>query len=277
MDVPKETRECAFNVGDKKNCMEDDVLVKLQNYANTKGKKENSEKTRTDLIDELKNELHCENESCLFTKQEIRDVIGPDVAKKQLETRYKPEGPFNSNDWFSNVHIDSVLEQVAIQHKDKNFLHIPFQMRDFQEVGGSLSKIDLVAEYKRGIRCFGVVFNTDITSRNGEHWFSVFGDFTSEPFTIEYFNSTGQAALPQITSWMKLTKMRLEKELNKKVKDIEVSKIQNQNDNHSCGSYSLYYILSRLDGISYEHFTKNKIGDNAMHMFRKYHLFRQPI
>ena len=67
----------------------------------------------------------------------------------------------------------------------------------------------------------------------------------------------------------------MEKTLNKKVNDIIVTKIVNQVDNHSCGSYSLYYIISRLDGIPYKHFSNIKIGDETMHKFRKEHLFRQ--
>ena len=46
----------------------------------------------------------------------------------------------------------------------------------------------------------------------------------------------------------------MEKTLNKKVEDVVVTKIVNQADNHSCGSYSLYYIISRLEGVPYSHF-----------------------
>ena len=276
MELPKNPKECAFHIdvdGKKEICMEDAIIDELKTYAtnikklNVSGKK--------DTIDKLKEVLDCQTESCILTKSEIKDAIGHDKAVKQLDERFKPEGPFDSDQWFSNINIDKVLDQIAIKYKKKKFLHIEFQMRDFEKVGGELSKIDLAKEYERGIRCFGVVFNTDYSAGNGQHWFAIYGNFSKEPFTIEYFNSTGQAPLPEISSWMKKTKHHMEKTLNKKVEDVAVSKIVNQADNHSCGSYSLYYIISRLEGVPYSHFSKTKIGDAVMHEFRKHHLFRQ--
>lgn len=276
MELPKQPKECAFHIdvdGKKDICMEDDIIDELKLYAtnikklNVTGKK--------DTVNKLKEVLDCQTESCILTKSEIKNAIGVDKAEKQLESRFKPEGPFDSNKWFSNINIDKVLDQIAIKYSDKKFLHIEFQMRDFEKAGGELSRIDLAKEYEKGIRCFGVVLNTDYSSGNGQHWFSIFGNFHKEPFTIEYFNSTGEAPLPEISAWMKKTKHHMEKTLGKNVNDIIVTKIVNQSDNHSCGSYSLYYIMSRLDGVPCEHFSKTKIGDKVMHEFRKHHLFRQ--
>ena len=276
MNLLKETNECAFNIEAKSGvCMDDTIVHKLEKYATDV--KNLVVKQGKDTIDKLKNIFNCKNESCLLTKYEIKDAIGHGTAENQLDNRFKPEGPFDSNEWFSNVNIDKVLDQIAIKYKEKKFLHIEFQMRDFESTGSELSKIDLAKEYNSGVRCFGVVFNTDVSSGRGQHWFYIFGDFNSEPFTLEYFNSTGQDPLPEISQWMKKTKHHMEKTLNKEVKDIIVSKISNQSDNHSCGSYSLYYIISRLDDIPYKYFTKNKIGDETMHTFRQHHLFRQPI
>jgi hypothetical protein len=274
MDL-KDPTECAFHINAKKNyCMEDSVIDELKNYAKEKKLVVNDNK---DTIKKLMDIHDCKNESCLLTKSNIIDVIGNDNAEKQLKERFKPEGPFDSFEWFSNVNIDDVLKQISIKYKEKKFLHIEFQMRDFEKVGSELSRIDLAKEYTNGIRCFGVVFNTDYSSGRGQHWFSIFGNFKAEPFTIEYFNSTGQDPLPEISHWMKKTKHHMEKNLDKKVNDIVVSKIANQSDNHSCGSYSLYYIISRLEDVPYNHFTKNKIGDATMHTFRKNYLFRRPV
>lgn len=276
MEIPHEPKECAFHIDSDKNetCMEDGVINKLREFA--KNVKQIEVTDKKDTIIKLKKILNCDSESCILTKGEIKDFIGHDETSKQLATRYKPEGPFDSFAWFSNINIDNVLKQISKKYKDKKFLHIEFQMRDFEKVGGTLSRIDLAEEYKNnGVRCFGVVFNTDYSSGNGQHWFSIFGNFHTEPFTIEYFNSAGDEPLPEIASWMKKTKHHLEKTLGKKVNDIVVTKIINQSDNHSCGSYSLYYIISRLEDVPYEYFTKNKIGDSLMHKFRKNYLFRK--
>lgn len=277
--LEKKISECSHaNVDDKTVCMETEVIDKLRSgFEPYLTKKQVDTRDAEKVIETIKDVVGCGSESCILTKPEVKDVIGHDVAKQQLETQYKPEGPYNSKEWFSNFNIDNVLKQVAEKYKDKNFLHIEFQMRDFATTNGKLSHIDIAQKYKEGIRCFGVVFNTDTSKGNGQHWFAVFGDLSQTPMTIEYFNSSGDPPLPEICLWMKTTKHHLIKELNKNPKDVEsivVTKLVNQSDNHSCGSYSLYYIMSRLAGIPYKHFQNTKIGDSNMHKFRKEHLFR---
>ena len=146
-------------------------------------------------------------------------------------------------------------------------------MRDFEKYNTKLANMDFAQKYKEGFRRFGVVFNTDYSSGKGQHWFAVYGDFTKEPFTIEYFNSTGDNPLPELVSWMTKVKHHMSKVLKKKVNDVVVSKNANQKDNHSCGSYSLFYIISRLNDVPYKYFTNTIIGDTLMHEFRK-NLFR---
>lgn len=271
MEFSKSVSECAFHINSD-TCLEDKVINELTTFAtNIKSIKGNP----TTVIKKLKKEYNCTNESCLLTQTEIVNKLGNDVVEKQLRERFKPEGPYNSNEWFSNFNIDDVLSQIETKYRYKKFLHISFQMRDFEKSGGELSKIDLVQKYKEGIRCFGVVFNTDYSHGNGLHWFAIFGDLNKEPFTIEYFNSSGEEPLPEISKWMKDTKNKF-KLAGKDANDIVVTKIVNQRDNHSCGSYSLYYIISRLDGVDSTYFTNNKIGDELMHEFRKNYLFRKP-
>jgi len=275
MEISKNPSECAFHVDDNKDyCINDSVAQELYDFAkNIKNIVVNNNK---DAITKLKDIYDCKNESCLLVKNEVVDAIGIHIAHEQLENRFKPYGPYKGSEWFSNIHIDNVLQQIEKKYDNKKFKHVSFQMRDFANTGGELAKIDFAQEYKDGIRCFGVVFNTDKSSGNGQHWYALFGDFNEEPFTIEYFNSSGDEPQNEIKEWMLKTKNHMKKELNKDVKDLVVSKFQHQTDNHSCGSYSLYYILSRLSGIPYTTFSKKKIPDESMHQFR-YTLFRKPI
>jgi hypothetical protein len=185
--------------------MEDGVIEELKTFA-TNVKKISNMKNNIDVIDKLKKVYDCKNESCILVQGEIRDVLGKNVADEQLANRFKPEGPWDSYQWFSNFNIDGVLDQIAEKYKEKKFLHIEFQMRDFEKVGSKLAQIDLAKEYERGIMCFGVVFNTDVSSGSGLHWYAIYGDFNKEPFTIEYFNSSGEDPQTEISSWMKKTK-----------------------------------------------------------------------
>jgi hypothetical protein len=280
MDLKKKNvSECSHAIDDKAKsvCMEETVINQLSEAFKDDIKHDHGTDPEK-VIETIKDVVGCDSESCLLTNPQVTNVIGEDTANQQLTERFKPEGPSDSNDWFSNSNIDNVLKQVEEKYKNKNFLHVEFQMRDFETTGGELSNIDMAQKYNDGMRCFGVVFNTDKSTGRGQHWFSIFGDFSKDPFTIEYFNSSGEDPLDEICSWMKKTKQHLIKNLDKSpdtVKDVVVTKLVNQSDNHSCGSYSLYYIMSRLAGVPYKHFSDNKIGDAKMHEFRREHLFRQ--
>lgn len=49
----------------------------------------------------------------------------------------------------------------------------------------------------------------------------------------------------------------------------QVTSIEHQRyDTANCGSYSLFYIYSRLNGQSSDYFAKNKITDEEMEDFR---------
>jgi hypothetical protein len=272
MEVVKQTKECAYHINaNNGSCLDDNILSKISKFAQIN--KNIKETDPANIINKLKNIYNCSTEVCVLNNSEVQDLLGESVIKMQLDNRFKPEGPYNSTDWFSNNNIDNVLTQIEKKYKSKKFLHIFFQMRDFEKHNSELANVDFVKKYKEGVRCFGVVFNTDYSSGTGQHWFAVFGDFSKEPFTLEYFNSSGDDPLPEITAWLKKTKHALNKQLNKTVNDVVVTKLINQEDRHSCGSYSIFYIISRLEGVSYKYFNKNKIGDDLMHEFRK-NLFR---
>ena len=266
INKPEFKGECAFFIENNDLCFSSEIKGKLKKIVDnlTENKVESDKKA----VDFLKKKFNCNNESCLLQKSEIKREIGDDVAKKELERRFKPSGPWDSTQWFSNFNIDEVLEQFTKKYKSNNFLHIPFQMRDFESIGTELATVDLSEKYKAGMGCFGVVLNTDKSTGRGQHWFCIFGDFRKEPFTIEYFNSSGSAPLNEVQIWMKKTKNRLQKNLRKPINDIIVSRIRHQTDNHSCGSYSIYYILSRLENIPKEYFKSNRVCDKLMHKFR---------
>jgi hypothetical protein len=263
--------ECAFHISKKDDvCSPEPVLNKLKLFAAQIAGKPQTPKM---AIEVLKFRYDCKSESCILNKSDVKDAVGVENADHALKNYFKPSGPRLSFEWLSNFDIDKVLTQIQKKYEKKHFLHIPFQMRDFNKTGSELSQLDWQTAYNKGFRTFGTVVNTDYSSGNGIHWFALFGDFLddSQTFTIEYFNSSGDLPLPEINIWMKKLKHLLK--FDKEVVDVVVTRIENQSDGHSCGPYSLYYIISRLDGVPYTWFKKNSIGDEKMHLFRQY-LFR---
>jgi hypothetical protein len=267
-DIPN---ECAFHhTKGGEFCSPDEIIDGLHKFA--KKNLSNREKG-VGLLTALKNRYDCKSESCILTRYEVKEFLDPEKVDEVLRDYFKPEGPKFSRAWLSNDEIDAVLDQIAKKYEHRHFLHIPYQMRDFQKTGTELATMDWQKKYEQGYRTFGTVVNTDYSIGKGIHWFALFGDFDDnrQVFTIEYFNSSGENPLPEISEWMKNQKYKLQ--LPKPVKDVVVTNIVNQNDTHSCGPYSLYYILSRLDGVPMEWFRTNRIGDQNMLLFRQY-LFR---
>lgn len=286
MEVPKRIRECAFHHGGE-ICSTNDVIRKMAQFLKKHGV--DSGNTPNVIVNKAKEVMKCDSESCVLTNPSFQNFAGKSLVKNVLENNFKPKGPALNFNLLSNFNIDDVLDQFEKAFKSCGFVHVPFQMRDFAdnqplediisyktdeliEKRKNLATMDIAAEYNNGMRCFGVVLNTDYSSGNGKHWFAIFGDFRKKPFTIEYFNSSGNLPIFEVSSWMKKTVIDLTDRMNVNrddILDVIASRITHQEDKHSCGVYSLYYIYCRINGIPYTYFKENRVPDKLMHDFRK--------
>lgn len=287
------TNSCAFHVENKNAvCSPVHVVEKLKDFINktTPTKKfgddaagranilnegHNKDGGDENVIEILKKKYKCNSEACVLKQPDISTYVNPGIVEDTLRHNFKPSGPRQTKEWLSNFDIDDVLRQIQKKYANKHFLHIPFQMRDFEKTGGELSRLNWIKKYELGFRTFGTVVNTDYSHGNGIHWFALFGDFLddSDTFTIEYFNSSGELPLDEIMVWMKRLKHECANYFTKPVKDVIVTRLVNQRDDNSCGPYSLYYIISRLDDVPFKYFKNNRIGDRNMQLFRQY-IFR---
>lgn len=264
------TNECGFHIKKKGVfCAPPDVVDKIKVLADVNA----TDKT---VLETLKNKFNCDTEICILNTSEVKTILGPETILKVIDTFYKPSGPRDNNRWFSNSDIDNVLDQISKKYDTKHFLHINFQMIDFEKTGSALTKLDWPKKYDEGFRSFGTVFNTDVSTGGGKHWFCIYASFedVDEEFTLEYFNSSGELPMNQISMWMKRVKHEWQPHFTKTIREVVVTRIVNQQDEWNCGSYSLYYIISRLDGVPYTYFKTHAIGDSNMQEFRQY-LFRK--
>lgn len=234
---------------------------------------------KDEVFDKLKKITNCNTNKCISEAPIISEIIGPENANIHKQTRIKVEAPLDKSIWLNDRNIENILNQMENLFNDANnkFLHIPFAMRDFQTVNkgkSELANVNFVEEIKvKKIKTFGVIFNDDISSGNGTHWTAMFGDFRNEKiYTIEYFNSagdTGSQAYKIIIPWMEETAKKIQKELKDvKVEVKDICKIKHQDDNSSCGPYSLYYIIARLYNVPYSYFEASRIPDSTMWAFK---------
>lgn len=259
------------------------------------------------IIQKISNTVGCNNnlsiqeqELCILDKlkkntssQELKESI----EKNKLKFFKIPTKSLDKNYWINNTEIDNV--QFQFQNKFSGYYYSTIHMIDlenFKPLNNDLilhndkilniKDIDFINElslnnkniftYNNKLKYFGVVCNTDISSNGGLHWFSIFIDFTKSPIQIEYFNSSGYSLLTgnnkkERTNFYHFFQ-NLADNLTKNgfpATFIQVTDIEHQRDDTAnCGSYSLFYIWSRLNGKSHTFFKHNKITDELMEEFR---------
>ena len=258
--------ECAFDKHQGAVCSPKHLVSKMTALAGT------SDPTKA--LGTLKERMNCNSESCVIKSKEFLAFAKMSNIDHILDEFFKPEGPATHFGLLSNFNIDNVLDQLESKFPD--FLHIPFQMRDFEKVGTELARIDLAKELNGNKKCFGVVLNTDWSEGRGIHWYCIFGEKKNGKIQIEYFNSSGKEPLPETQAWIQKTKHYLSKQLGIPVEVKYSTGIQFQNDEHSCGVYCLMYIWLRLEGVSSNWFKADTFNDEFMHKARKV-LFRHEV
>jgi hypothetical protein len=239
--------ECAFDKEQSSICSPSEYIEVFKTLT--------GKSTGEEALKELKKITECETEKCVIDKKRA-DFQNVNVIIKEY---FKPEGPEDrTKGWLSNSHIDDILEQFAKKHKD--FYHIPFQMADIDRItyksfdsSVDFYKINLLEKFMETKKSkFGVVFNTDPSNKNGQHWYCLYGYMDGKKVVLEYFNSAGDGPnddiqLP-IIAWLCKQKQYFIK--NKYTCSVSFeNNIRIQDNSHACGVYCIMYIYSRLEGV----------------------------
>ncbi len=193
------------------------------------------------------------------------------ASSKNTELYTKTKGPADSTRLLDNFNIDETLKRFSRLGKEmfnKKFYHVGFQMIDFLETESELTEISLSDLKKQGYDSMGVVFNTDVSTGRGKHWFCVYVDLLANPITIEHFNSSGRAARESVNIWMSKQAAELREEGFDAVEINGADKVV-QKSNTECGMWSLIYILWRLLGHTRTAFYASKPTDDEMVKLRK--------
>jgi|LakMenEpi03Aug12_release.lakeMendotaPanAssembly.Ray.scaffolds.fasta_scaffold02653_10 hypothetical protein len=235
------------------------------------------ESDESDILEIAKQLTKCNDEKCV-----IERVLPRHDAKNAISSTFKHKGPRDVVRRLSNFDIDGVLSQWCLTNP--NFYNWGFNMIDFDREGASLAKYSILdildgnaslnlGKYggiiKRPCNIAACVVNTDKYSGGGIHWFAVLCDCRTEPYSVEYFNSSGNPPRSQIVNWMERTAALL-KQTGKQVVQKTNTGLRHQFGNSECGLYSLFFIRHRLDGNPYDSFLEYAYKDNIMTEFRKY-------
>ena len=129
------------------------------------------------------------------------------------------------------------------------------------------------------LHSYGIVCNTDSSKGSGQHWFAIFistdrknPEDTSKPVvSIELFNSSGGGSKnKEFEDYWREQSMNIARATGLRCTFDIITTISHQGDSGNCGSYSLFYIYSRLNGVHPSEFNNphKKITDYAMQRFR---------
>jgi hypothetical protein len=234
-----------------------------------------------DLIRAVEKYLEVDSEYNMWVHPILKRYMGHKLTSRILKLYFKPRGPYDKADLLSNSNIDAVLGQWSFHSKDlfgKKFKTVEFHMSDFLDRDTTLKNMDLYQDViAEGFDCFGVVFNTDKYSGGGKHWLCLYGDFgnsdgsEARPYTMEYFNSSGNKMLEQVNKWFAMQKIQMKERHNKCFKYIYPLISQPvQYSKTECGMWSLIYIRSRLEGKPPKFLYESKKDDKDMINYRKY-------
>ena len=213
--------------------------------------------------------------------------------------RQKPE------EWLNTTDIDNVLKQYETAYKNFHYtgaVPIDFDLKSkdgYCEVS-DICRISIPRLYKKGIRKIGFVFNTDPSTKGGEHWISAFIDLNGidrskllggsinfggnkktkkksrlrnkiknkkKVYGMYFFDSTSDPAPKQVKD--------LHNKLQKQCKKINIyldffqNDIQHQFGNNECGIYCLYFVSNMVKNRPFFNIIEDIKKDKDMHDFRK--------
>lgn len=266
--------ECSLDV-DRPFCSDPEAIKEVAKFVRQKS----GEVAASSLIviKKAKELTQCQTEECALKTIADANPNSAAVIYKTIKENIKLSGPADSQQLLDNNNIDSVLEQLTKKHE--NVKHLSFHMSNFDQKNTEMKQINILKDViSKDYKTLCVVLNTDKYGGRGIHWFCIFCDFrtagsNTNPFTIEYFNSSGNRATSSVADWMIRAKYDIEENKKYHAAIVNATPIRHQIDTETeCGVYCLYYIHKRLNNVGVEFFA-TRIKDSEMIEFRK-KLFR---
>jgi len=255
-----------------------DLIILIKSYNKHKKKEyqiQTENKTKNQLWNLLNQKMKkdCNNEWCWIEKNFV-----PASYSNKLKESFRPEMPKewkkNPFEWLSNFDIEDVMKQYEKKYPSFIFMG-PFPSDCPTVINCSLSGLTVDTFINRlGKTKLGIIFNLDTHNKPGSHWVSTFFDFKKG--RIIYFDSVGMPPPKLIKIFLEKMKKSCEKYYldnfdYKKDVNIYINKTQFQFGNTECGIFSMYFIISNLQGKSIQEMNPKNINDSAMNELRKFY------
>jgi len=140
-----------------------------------------------------------------------------------------------------------------------NTIEINHLLRDYSDCFVGTFPRDRLPQSPIKIRPFSLIMNTDISSKTGEHWVSIFVDSQNR---AEYFDSFGRA--PHYNEIVKFL-------ARNNITNLTYNTHQVQNAlTATCGLYCVLCIKFRCGGLSFEEFIKHFLQNTISNDLKAY-------
>lgn len=263
------------------SCLDDDIVIKvgraINRLAGDNQKLDKIDLSRSpedihgDICAQIIKISKCSSEACWQKIKSLMKVLGSD--KEEFIDSFKPQIPKSwikdYNKWLSTFEIEDCLEQHL--DADKNFYFYGAVPIDFYKCSVSdLCSFNMKTHLDKGETKIGIVFNTDPSTKDGQHWISLYmdlGKHNNDYPGIYYFDSFGRKPPKEIKELIKKAQNQGEK------CNCEPYYFYNdysyQKRNSQCGMYAINFIKKMLEGLSFEEYLNTKLNDQLMIELRK--------
>ena len=279
-----------FNNTDITNIMK--ILIKSNVKVPKKIRNSGREIKYKFISQHMESTKHCKEESCWISHKRFGGF------KNKFLPLAPPEWMTDDDKWLDTDNIDIVLNQYKKAYPKFHYYGaVPMDFDNKDNTGyctvSNICKMSITSLLKKGFNKIGVVFNTDKSTEDGEHWISLFIDLEGidknellkggknkktkskqrskvkdkKIYGFYYFDSVGDPAPKQVLDLFK----RLNKQMKKKNKKLTFfeNDVSHQMGNNECGVYSIYFIVNMLNGRNYFDIIEDIKRDKEMNDYRK--------
>jgi len=217
-------------------------------------KKISSDNPKKELYNSINKRLYklCGKNDYKWIDLDFINLIPDNSLKKSIKYfTFKPKMTKTNTTWLSSTNINEILQQYQLTNS--KFLFLGAQPSDYSKI----SKID----YSKIIlsESIGIVFNLDTHKQPGSHWIAVYIDNKNK--MIDYFDSLGNKINKNIQKF--INKFLL---LNY---HLNINTIIHQKGGSQCGIYSVFYIIKRLTGMTFNQINDYFLSLNNSDIFMK--------
>ena len=212
-------------------------------------------------------------EHCALDKSSLGQKEKTYLRDTYLRPRYPAAWRKKPDTWLDNVNIAQVMEQYQTPFPWFRFmgvLPIDFSIPDPYRTDGvvqclnkDICTLQLKAEYERGIRAIGLIFNLDPHDKGGSHWVALYIDLHNIVAPqISYFDSYGYKTPAMIARLMRAFTLQIPG------CRLAYNARRYQRGGTECGMFSMYFLICMIHGIPFEQFCKDAVDDQMMLQLR---------